>query len=241
MTSRRARDDSTGLTSRLDSFSLEERLLLVSGAVPGQLAEPVNCIPHVDLDWEYLIRSAHRHGMLALLWRRVVQPRTDLAPERWRTWLLESSRQMAAWADTQAAELLGIMAKFDAAGVPVFTVRGPTLALQAYGDIAVREVNGLNFVIRSSDVVVAREILFRDGYLPAYTFRSGQAVAQIRFLRACRLDRPGDRMHIWLQTEIEPGCFARRLDFARLEHRARMLRLGLGTVCTIGPEDLLLT
>src|SRR5262249_23364918 len=93
----------------------------------------------------------------------------------------------------------------------------------------------------SSDVVVAREILFRDGYLPAYTFRSGQAVAQIRFLRACRLDRPGDRMHIWLQTEIEPGCFARRLDFARLEHRARMLRLGLGTVCTIGPEDLLLT
>jgi hypothetical protein len=97
------------------------------------------------VDAERLHALAVRHGMLPLLARFLGSFGAAGAPlfGAIRPRVLEGSRSSMAL----TAELLAIVRRLEARGVPVMAYKGPALAMQAYGDPALRRFGDLDLVV----------------------------------------------------------------------------------------------
>jgi len=117
------------------------------------------------VDWDRVIEAAEHHAVAPLLTRRLAA-----LPEGAPPYVLA---RLSARFDANAlrnvalsqelAELLGRLALH---GVSAMPIKGPTLALCAYGDLALREFGDLDIVVRPSDLDHARALLDGWGYQP---------------------------------------------------------------------------
>jgi hypothetical protein len=107
-----------------------------------------------DTDWQDVLAVAERHGVAMLLARRV--PNDVL-----RAW----SRNATERAFQLAHQLRVAVDALNASGIDVLPVKGPTLAVTAYGDPARRGVStDLDLVVRPRDVERALSALAALGY-----------------------------------------------------------------------------
>jgi hypothetical protein len=118
------------------------------------------------LDWHYLLRAAHGHGVIPLLNRHLNATGPELVPEIVRGSLREYVREIAFNNLLLTSELLTILARFEAQGIPAISFKGPALAAFAYGDLSLRQFIDLDVIICRKDFQKAKEILVARGYRP---------------------------------------------------------------------------
>jgi hypothetical protein len=148
----------------------ELRLLLACARVElgevhrGEIARALDD----GIDWARALRLARWHGLRPLLHRHLGAMDAGRVP---RPVLVE------LWADAEAiarrnralqAELVRIAALLDARSVPALPYKGPTLALAAYGDLALREFGDLDILVARDDLLAARDALCAAGYVEEY-------------------------------------------------------------------------
>jgi hypothetical protein len=63
-----------------------------------------------------------------------------------------------------SSELLAVLELFERSGVPAVPLKGPVLAVQAYGSVALREFRDLDILVHRRDIDRARELLLARGY-----------------------------------------------------------------------------
>jgi adenylate cyclase class IV len=78
-------------------------------------------------------------------------------------------------------ELLRLSREVETRGIPVIPYKGPILAALAYGNLALREFGDLDVLVRTQDVLRAKELLASFGYRPAYRLTRAQEAAYIRY------------------------------------------------------------
>src|SRR2546426_10956064 len=61
-------------------------------------------------------------------------------------------------------DLLSLLELFEARGIPAVPFKGPVLAVQAYGDVALREFRDLDILVTHRDITRARELLLARGF-----------------------------------------------------------------------------
>lgn len=231
------------LNISIPDVTTEDELLLHC-ARPGidpETAVRIRQLIHADPDWARLLRHAQHHGLLPLLSYQLARTCPDAVPTTWSECLFDYCLSTEAGGRRAIAELSRILRLFQANAIHACTFRGPALAASIYGHTAFREFSALNVLVQRQSVLKAKALLLRDGYRPARTFTPGQELAQVRFERSYRLDRPDDRMHVWLHTQIDPGAFSAPLDLKALSHRLAALSVDGREVTTLSPEDLLIT
>jgi hypothetical protein len=64
------------------------------------------------------------------------------------------------------ADLFRLVDQFRDAGLDALLVKGPILALRAYGDTGARQYGDLDFVVRQKDILRATELMISAGYQP---------------------------------------------------------------------------
>jgi hypothetical protein len=139
-------------------------LLMATTAVSEERRTEIREIVSHALDWEHLMWLAERHGLAPLFERHL----NAVAPERVpksilaRLWARAEARSRRNAA--MAAELCAIVRLLDEEGIHSVPYKGPTLALLAYGDLALREFGDLDLLVRARDVRRAREALEQRGY-----------------------------------------------------------------------------
>ncbi|HEV7588067.1 MAG TPA: nucleotidyltransferase family protein [Longimicrobium sp.] len=142
--------------------SREHRLLLACAR--SVLAPPGPPDPEllVGVDAERLHALAVRHALLPLLARFVgsfgAAGAAVLAPLRPR--VLAGARSAMAL----TAELLAILHRLEARGVPVLAYKGPALAIQAFGDPALRRFGDLDLVVEPAALDAAVAALAELGF-----------------------------------------------------------------------------
>ena len=77
-------------------------------------------------------------------------------------------------------ELLRVLGLFSAQGILALPYKGPALAEQLYGSIALREFEDLDILVRFSDVLRAKSVLLAEGYQPDYPLRPAVEGAFLR-------------------------------------------------------------
>src|SRR3989454_2276525 len=136
-------------------------------------------------------------------------------------------------------ELLSVLDLFEAQGIPAVPLKGPLLALLAYGNLALREFGDLDILVRRADVERAKRLLLSHGYRPELFVEAAHEAA----LLACGYHYPlrrDDGLAVELHWSLAPREFPYPLDAEEVWTRLRPVRLGGRTLYTLGSEDLLL-
>jgi hypothetical protein len=131
-------------------------------------------------DWPFFLRLAASHGLGPLVHRHLealgeaVVPRAVFA----RLWC--SYEAAARRNGTMAAELSRIADLFEYHGIRAIPYKGPALAQAVYGDLALREFNDLDILLRAGDLDAAKSLLVADGYSPEFELKPRAQASLLR-------------------------------------------------------------
>lgn len=183
---------------------------------------------------------AHRHGLTPLVHRHLSAACPEQVPPATLADLRRDSEATAVRNRFLAARLRGVLDVLAAAGLPAIAFKGPTLALDLYGDLSLRHFEDLDLLVRREDVLACKQRLIATGYRP---MRELTAAAEARYLDAeYEYALVGDRgrVRVELHWNVLPRAFSFRLDADRLWRAARPTTLGGASVLVPAPEDLVL-
>src|ERR1700688_812677 len=137
-----------------------------------------------------------------------------------------------------ARDVVRLTALLERGGVEPLALKGPALAVSAYGALALRQFTDLDLLVRKSEVARAAAILRDEGYAP----RPGYALDDLdrpgTFEIA--LTRTGALTEIDLHWRLIPPYFPLSLDGEDLWRRAVRVDIEGAAVRTLAPADHLL-
>ncbi|HET7461742.1 MAG TPA: nucleotidyltransferase family protein [Longimicrobium sp.] len=214
------------------ALSPEARLLL-RAASGGDVDEALVS----DVDGTRLLALAERHRMIPLLHRHL---RGAALPPSAAAELRARNAAEAHRALRLAGEARRLLDALSGDGIEALVYKGPALAVQAYGDLALRSFIDLDLLVRPADVPRAIGVLAGAGYAAALEM----SPAQERCFR--RIDGDYPLVHretgtlVELHARVSSLRFAMPIDTGALMRRSRLVAVGGGAVRTLGDDDLLL-
>jgi hypothetical protein len=224
----------------LASGESPERTLLVACArlrLPADEAERIRRLPSRKMDWDAVIALARRNRLLAFLHRHLRQISIPPGPA---VKVGQMHRMEVARALRLTAELRRMMDGLSAAGIEALAYKGPVLAVQAYGDLAMRAFSDLDLLVRPADVPRALALLEADGYEPVMRFTP----ARERWFRRVDGDYQmldGERgVLVEVHARVQTLRFGIAFDTDGLMRRAVPVSAGGAMLRTLADDDLLL-
>jgi hypothetical protein len=227
-------------------FSPEERLILCclrpdSAAANGAADAGARDLARAAgialdrIDWERVRLVAGSHGVLPLVYRRL-KSADGLAPEA----IAAIRAQFYGNALTNlngARELARIVSLLGAQGIDAIALKGPALALQAWGDVGMRQFNDLDLLVRPATVARTAEVLIEAGYRPLTFDREHP---EVWIARTCEDEfvRPGSPWAIDLHWELNLDYFAYGPAAADVWERAISIKLEGVEIKTLAPDQL---
>jgi hypothetical protein len=228
------------MTLSSSDLGCPEKRLLVGCArtrIEPRIAQEIRELAAAPLDWDFLLTAAAENSILPLLARQLSAAAADIVPLSQLDRLKNGARANAMRCLVLTAELIKIMELFQSQGIQAMSYKGPVLAVQAYGDVTLREFDDLDIVLRQRDMAKANDVIQGTGYRPRFPwlFVSGASVI------------PGEynyrdeqrRLIVELHTEWTLRHFPVRPDLDDMARRLVPVLVGGHEIPTFGPEDML--
>jgi hypothetical protein len=147
--------------------------------------------------------------------------------------------QVSAYNHRLAMLLVELGAEFEHCGIPFLALKGPAVAMAAYGDLCLRQYEDIDILVRVGDVSRAVELFSRCGFSPApgHSERS----QHVKLYHEVTWSAPDGSYSVDLHWQLAPP-YARIFgpDSGAVWARAGSLRLPFGDVPVLGREDLFL-
>jgi hypothetical protein len=201
--------------------------------------EAIRAAAASPLDWPRFLRVARRHGVVGLAHDGLRRARVEQPP------------QIAEAIDAQAvalvrnniamaAETLRLQRLFDEADLPVLFVKGSSLALLAFGSLALRTAQDIDLLISRDDLAAAMALVVRAGY-HRFDPPSNISDAQLQLLMSLRKDLGYAHEAMSFRIELHWRLFLNPHAMAEksLMPASRVVLLaGTAGLRTLGEEDL---
>lgn len=191
-----------------------------------------------EIDWHYLIDTAHTHGVLPLVTRNLLTMYPAMLPKAITGQLQRRFHANAFHNRFLARELLKLLKLFEAQGIPCIPYKGPSLAIAAYRDLSLRQFSDLDIWIHPRDILRAKALLISQGYQPESI--SDQEAIYLQSLFHLTFLHADGRISIELHWAITWRYWPFPLDFEGLWARLGQLPCDNGTIPSLPPDDLLL-
>jgi len=218
--------------SELASFRSEWSALLECASPSHDLQRLLALLP--SLDWTRLLLLAGEHGVnghLAACLRDLDAP---WVPLKIRQTLIDRQRAQIVFTLRLTAELFRILERFKSEGIGALVVKGPVLAMQAYGDPAMRSYGDLDLLVPQRDIRRATELMITMGFTPAVsisTIDAGKIPGQYLF------QKPETKLIVELHNDLTLRYFPRRLPLDEVFARQIRVCLDAHEVCALSVED----
>ena len=115
-------------------------------------------------DWGRFLAMADRNGMAPLAFHVLDSGGGEQLPPATRELLHDYFRVNELRSRMLTGELLRVLGALESQGIRAIPIKGPLLAMYAYGHAALREFVDLDIVVRRADVAGARQVLEKLGY-----------------------------------------------------------------------------
>lgn len=192
------------------------------------------------LDWDLVVETARRHGVLPLLYRNLSRccpdelPAAVLADLRER-FLLNTQRNLML-----TRELLTLLDHLRMKKISAIPFKGPLLAITAYGDVSLRQIADVDLIVPKGDLSRARDCLREGGYEDLRAMDPLEEKVLLQSNCAMTLMRENPRVVLDLHWDLTPKYFFVPLDLDAMRARLTAVPLGGEMVRTFCPEELLL-
>lgn len=217
----------------------ELRILLAAAdaATPPGSGGPPWGYGEAAIDWGRLLSMADWHGLKPLLLQYLERLPAGLPPGEILGTLREYSRQVALRNLALASELLSISRQLESRGIEHLSYKGPLLASDLYGNVALRISVDLDIVVPRQQLERACEALVEIGYADKNRFTASQLAAAFHFGFEHTFSGPGG-IDIDLHWRLVPTFVSPSLDEKGFWQRAIASPLCGRSVPTFCPEDL---
>ena len=221
------------------AVSPEKQLLAYCSHIQldSSLAQKIAQLLEGDLDWDYMLDEAEENSIFPLVGRQLQAIATHALPAAAADRLRNGCRANTIRCLFLASELIKILDLFRSQGIEAIPYKGPALAVQAYGDITLREFEDLDIVLHQSDLPKAHELMLGLGYRAKFDWviSSGTAASAV----------PGEynyrdeerRVMVELHTEFTLRHFPKPPNLDELLLRLVSVRLNEREVRTFSLED----
>ena len=190
-------------------------------------------------NWDSMLAGAQRHAVVPLLFHALDHAGPMVAPCPIRDEAREQFERNALRNLELASRLSDILRALDAAGVAAMPIKGPLLALSAYGDITLREFLDLDLVVREGDRDRALAVLRDASYRNALPIGSGSRAALLAADYHLQLVHDAHGVVVELHWALGRGYFRGYLDSSWAWHNAHTISVFGRPVHTLSPEALL--
>jgi len=220
---------------------VELLLLCARTRVDSEIAGRVETLLKEDIDWNYVLEIAGRHGVMPLLYWNLNAICPEAVPKPILDQLREYFQRNAQINMLMAGELLKLLNLFKANGISAVPYKGPALAATIYGNLALRpRFLDLDILVREQDVLKAKDLLLSQGYRPGYELTPRQEMVLLQASHEYPFVNDDNKVAVELHWKITSRHFSFSLDHERLWKRVEPRRLAGEEVLTFSPEDLLL-
>ncbi len=205
-----------------------------------EIAERIRKLVSSPLDWNYVFAEASSNSLVPLLHRNLSAVATDLVPPAQMDALTMAARANTARSLLLTAETVKVTSALLSAGVRALPYKGAVLAAQAYGDVALRQFEDVDIVLRHAELPKAHEVMLGLGYRPKYPWTLSADVSSSLV--------PGDYNYcdderetmVELHTERSMRHFPLAPDFDVFMRRLDSVLLSGHEIKTFAAEDALL-
>lgn len=181
-----------------------------------------------------LLELAAEHGVLGHLAARLGKLDGNSVLRETREALLDGQRAHTFLTLRMTAELFRVLDQFASAGIGALVVKGPVLAVRAYGDPAMRSYGDLDLLVRQRDIRRATELMLAAGYHPAVPLAAidaGKIPGQYLFSQA------DSKLLVELHNDSTLRYFPRRLPLETWFERQASVQLDSREVPALSVED----
>src|SRR6266446_7153567 len=187
-----------------------------------------------SVDWARLLILAEEHGVAGHLTASLRGLEEDLIPPETRQALVDRQRAQVVFTLRLTAELFRILDRFTSEGIGALVVKGPVLAVRAYGDPAMRSYGDLDLLVRQRDIRRATELMIAAGYRAAVSLAAidaGKIPGQYLFSRA------DSNLLVELHNDLTLRYFPRRLPLETWFARQVYVQLDSREAPALSVED----
>jgi hypothetical protein len=193
------------------------------------------------IDWTGFVRSAINHGLTGQVGRALAGIARELVPAEilgafqtnfYRTRLRNRARLL---------EVVNVIDSLTAKGIGVIPLKGPLLALEAYGDLGLREFHDLDFLVRDRDMTAMIDTLQGLGYRrPGHLSRTQFELIHRLQGQEILFSQLPDSLALEPHTRLTPIKMALNIDHEGMWQRAHQIDLEGHQFLTLAQEDELL-
>uniref|UniRef100_B8HPX3 Nucleotidyltransferase family protein n=1 Tax=Cyanothece sp. (strain PCC 7425 / ATCC 29141) TaxID=395961 RepID=B8HPX3_CYAP4 len=117
-----------------------------------------------SIDWKTLIQTSIAQGVMPILYESLKTIEQKYVPRSVMVQLQTLNRMNGLNNLSRVQELLKILLVLEKEGIEAIPFKGPILASCAYGNIALRQYNDLDIIVRKQDFWQAKAVLMNLGY-----------------------------------------------------------------------------
>jgi hypothetical protein len=222
-----------------DSICPEKQLLRYCSRtkLDPPLAEEITKLLELELDWGYILDEAEENSITPLVGRHLHAIATNAVPSAAAERLKNVCRANTIRCLFLSAELIKILDLFRSYGIQGIPYKGPALAVQAYGDVTLREFEDLDIILRQSDLPKAHEVMLGLGYRPKFDWILSPGAAASTVPGEYNYRDEKRRLMVELHTELTLRHFPKAPDLDEFSQRLVSVKLNDQEVRTFPVED----
>jgi hypothetical protein len=219
-------------------------IALLLGLLRQTCGADVDWPPSAHWDWQPFARACDHHDVSPFIYCRLRGLSGITVPPGLLEYLRVRFLEVSGRNYHLAQKLVDLTSLLEEHQIPVMAYKGPTLAMAAYGDLALRSYRDLDLVIRPEHLQKAASLMTGCGFEIASDWWNPRRPENPRYV-ARRHEialRAPDRSHFvdlhWQLAPHEARAF--RLDVEKMWGRAERVKLIQADISTLCREDLFL-
>lgn len=216
----------------LSAFEKEWAVLLECASPVRARERLLKWLPAVN--WSRLLLRAEEHGVLGQLAVCLSDRDISTVPTEIKLRILERQRAQNFMTLLLNGELFRLLELFAAQRIPALVIKGPVLAVQAYGDPAMRSYGDLDLLVRQKDIRRATETMMASGYRAVVSLEAigaGKIPGQYLF------SKPDSKLLVELHNDLTLRYFPRPLPIEDFFARQVFVRVDSHEVPAPSLED----
>ena len=219
-------------------FTAEQRLLLDCASLETDAARMgrIRAAVEAGVDWRLLAEWADRHRVTLLLARRIEEICPAALEEPDAKILKHRCRLVARNNLKLTRELLAILALFERHGIATVPLKGPVLAVAAFGSLSLREFADLDVLVRADQLEAACALIQAAGYVPEYDLPPRRKASYIRWQHAFTFHRAHDDITIEIHWRLHDRYLSFPLTEKALWSGVRTEEMFGGAIRRLKPE-----